>query len=327
MTDPSSGDPATGRPASSATGAAGPLPNFFIIGAAKSGTTSLYAYLRQHPDVCMPSVKEPRYFAYLDDPPRMVGPGDRESNEAAGVVYDAAAYRSLFEPCAGASAVGEASVNYLYSRTAPGRIAESVPEARLIAILRNPVDRAYSHYLHLVRSGREPIRDFAQALAAEPERRRQGWEWSWHYTKMGFYHEQLTRYLQYFDPDQLSVYLFDDFKSDPRSVATDLFQTLGVEDSFALDAVGKHRQTGTPRLEWFQRFLLNPDHPLRRASRSLVPERVRERLLTMLKNANLSKPEMSPAVRAELTTLYTDEIHRLEDLLDRDLSHWLRDAS
>jgi hypothetical protein len=300
------------------------LPNFLLIGAAKSGTTSLYHQLRQHPDVFMPAVKEPRFFAYVDDPPAMVGPGDRASNEAAGAVYAMEDYAALFAGTEDAAAVGEASVNYLYSETAPRRIRETIPDVQLIAVLRNPVERAYSHYLHLVRSGRETIRDVRQALAAEPERIRQGWEWSWHYTRMGLYHEQLSRYLQYFDRDQLSVYLFDDFRADNVAVAQDVYRTLGVDDAFVPATSAQHEKTGVPKLEWFQQFLLNPDNPLRRASRYLLPEEVREYGLRLLKNLNLTKPEMPPDVRAELATFFADDVHRLESLIDRDLSHWLR---
>ena len=299
------------------------LPNTFIIGAAKSGTTSLYDYLQQHPDVFMSPVKEPRYFAYVDDPPAMVGPGDRASNEAAGAVYTLSDYADLFVGTENASAVGEASVNYLYSETAPRRIHERLPDVHLIAILRNPIDRAFSHYLHLVRSGREEIRDFRQALAAEPERRRKGWEWSWHYTQMGRYHEQLKRYLQHFDRDQISVYLFDDFRADNVAVAQDIFGTLGVDDRFVPDTSARHEKTGVPKLERFQQFLLNPDHPLRRASRYVITEEVRERLLRLLKNLNLAKPDLPADVRAELADVFADDIRRLQSLLGRDLSHWL----
>ena len=304
------------------------LPNFLLIGAAKSGTTSLYHCLRQHPDVFMPEVKEPRFFAYVDDPPAMVGPGDQASNEAAGAVYRMQDYADLFEGTT-ESAVGEASVNYLYSETAPRRIHETIPDAHLIAVLRNPIERAYSHYLHLVRSGREELRDFQRALAAEPERRRLGWEWSWHYTQMGFYHAQLARYLQYFDRDQLSVYLFEEFRADPVAIAQDMYRVLGVDDHFVPDASAQHEKTGVPFLEWFQQFLLNPDHPLRRASRYVLTEPVRERLLTWMKNANLRKPPLSSDVRSELALLFADDVHRLENLLDRDLTHWLaaEDAS
>ena len=299
------------------------LPNFLLIGTAKAGTTSLYHYLRQHPEIYMPAVKEPRFFAYLDDPPAMTGPGDRASNEAAGAVYTMADYRALFDAVDGERAVGEASVNYLYSEPAPRRIHEHLPDVQLIAVLRNPIERAYSHYLHLLSSGREPLRDFDAALDAEADRRRQGWEWSWHYTRMGFYHEQLTRYLEYFDREQMAVYLFDDFTEDNVGVTQDIYCRLGVDDGVVPTRTLAHEKTGEPISKQFQRFLLNPDHPIRQAARYVVPETVRTQGVKLLKNLNLSKPPMEPSVRSDLADLYAEEVQRLETLLDRDLSHWL----
>ncbi len=299
------------------------LPNFLIIGAAKSGTTSLYHYLRQHPDVFMPTVKEPRFFAYVDDPPAMNGPGDARTNEAAGAVYTLDAYQRLFADAATESAVGEASPNYLYSSTAPPRIHEHIPNARLIAILRNPVTRAYSHFLHLVRSGREPLRDFEAALDAEPERIANGWEWSWHYRRMGFYGAQIARYLDHVDPEQLTVYLFEDFKADPVGLAQDIFRELGVDDAFVPDTSMRYEKSGVPKSDRFQQFLLDPDHWVRRLSRYVIPESVRERLLVRMKNVNLEKPPLEPAVRERLIAAYRDDILRLQDLVDRDLSAWL----
>jgi hypothetical protein len=299
------------------------LPTFLIIGAAKSGTTSLYHYLRQHPEVFMPAVKEPRYFAYADDPPAMEGPGDRASNEAAGAVYTWDAYRALFEDTDDAQVAGEASVNYLYSPSAPRRIAERLPDATLVAVLRNPVERAYSHFLHLVRSGREPLRDFTAALDAEDERRETGWEWSWHYAAMGHYAEQLERYLDRFDRDQLVLYRFEAFKDDPAGVTQDLYRRLGVDPSFEPDTSLAHAKTGVPKSSRFQQFLHNPDHPLRRWSRSILSEEVRFRILTMLKNLNLAKPPMPPAARRRLATRYRDDVRRLEEIMNEDLSDWL----
>jgi len=299
------------------------LPTFLLIGTAKAGTTSLYHYLRQHPDVFMPEVKEPRYFAYVDDPPAMVGPGDAASNQESGAVYTLDEYRALFPDSPEVSAVGEASVNYLYSETAPVRIHEQLPDVHLIAILRNPIDRAYSHYLHLLRAGREPLQDFRMALEAEEERRREGWEWSWHYTQMGFYHEQLSRYLEYFDREQLSIYLFDEFKDDNLGVTRDIYRTLGVDEAFQPSDSITHAKTGVPISDWFQSFILNPDHSLRRAARMVLPEPVRTRGMKVLQNLNLSKPSMAPAVRSMLAERFADDVHRLEALLDRDLSHWL----
>ncbi|MFO8099854.1 MAG: sulfotransferase [Salinibacter sp.] len=303
------------------------LPNFLLIGTAKAGTTSLYHYLRQHPDVYMPAVKEPRFFAYADAPPAMVGPGDREANEDSGAVYTLDAYRALFDGVTDEPAVGEASVNYLYSETAPRRIHQHVPNAHLIAILRNPIERAYSHYLHLLRAGREPLRDFEAALAAEPERRRKGWEWSWHYTNMGFYHAQLVRYLEYFDRDQLSVYLFEDFTEDNRAVVQDIYRGLGVDPTFAPRGTLAHAKTGVPISDRFQRFIRNSDHPVRRAARWVLPESLRTTGMKLLQNMNLSKPPMAPAVRERLRNRFEDDIRQLESLLDRDLSQWRAPAA
>lgn len=305
----------------------GRLPNFLIVGTAKAGTTSLYHYLRQHPDVFMPDVKEPRYFAYAEDPPPMNGPGDVRTNAAAGAVYTFAAYRRLFTAATAETAVGEASPNYLYSETAARRIHEHLGAGvRLIALLRDPVERAYSHFLHLVRSGREPLRDFAAALDAEPERIAAGWEWSWHYVQMGLYHAQLTRYLNYFERDRLTVYRFEDFAADPVALTQDVFRVLGVDDAFVPDTSLHFEKSGVPKSERFQRFLLNPDHWLRRLSRYVLPEAVRERILLRMKNVNLEKPPLSPEVRARLVDTYREDVLRLQALIGRDLSAWLAPA-
>jgi hypothetical protein len=301
----------------------GRLPNVLIIGAAKSGTTSLYHYLRQHPDVFMPAVKEPRYFAYIDDPPAMNGPGDERTNKAAGAVYTLDAYRQLFADATTETAVGEASPNYLYSATAPRRIHEHIPDARLIAVLRNPVERAYSHFLHLVRSGREPLRDFGAALDAEPDRIAAGWEWSWHYQRMGFYGAQIARYLEHVDREQLTVYLFEEFKADPIAVTQDIFRVLGVDDTFVPNTSMRYEKSGVPKSDRFQQFLLDPDHWIRRLSRYILPEAVRERLLIRMKNVNLEKPPLERAVRERLIAAYRDDVLHLQKLIDRDLSTWL----
>jgi len=297
------------------------LPNFLILGAAKSGTTSLYSYLRQHPDVFMPEIKEPRYFAYVGDPPAMNGPGDPQANEKA--VFSLDAYRALFEAVDGETAIGEASPNYLYSETAPEHIHDLLPKARFFVLLRNPVDRAYSHFLHLYRSGREPLESFSEALEAEEKRRKKGWEWSWHYREMGFYHRQLQRYLSIFDRDRVTVYLFEDFVEDPVSVTKDVYRRLGVDERFNPDTSLQHRSTGVPRSNRFQSFLHNSDHILRRLSRYVLPKSVRDRWLVRLKNANLHKPPLPKEVRGQLVQEFRTDVLKLQDLIGQDLSNWL----
>lgn len=299
------------------------LPNTFVIGAAKSGTTSLYNYLCQHPDVFMSSVKEPRFFAYAEDPPAMNGPGDKKSNREAGAVYTLDAYRALFAEATTESIVGEASPVYLYDEDAPRLLCEHCPEATLIAVLRNPIERAYSHYLHLFESGREPLNDFEDALDAEEERREAGWEWSWHYKRMGFYGKQFSRYLEYFDRDQLKVYRFERLTADAVRFAQTVFRALGIDESFVPDTSLRHRATGVPKLKWLHRFIGNPDHVLRRWSRSVLPKSLRDRIMLSVRNANLEKPPMSESARTRLSEIYREDVHRLEAMFDHSFSDWL----
>ncbi|MFB6230718.1 MAG: sulfotransferase [Salinibacter sp.] len=299
------------------------MPNTFVIGAAKSGTTSLYDYLRQHPDVFMSPVKEPCYFAYAENPPEMAGPGDEASNHESGVVYTLEDYRALFSGATTESVIGEASPVYLYDEDAPRLLHEQCPDASLIVVLRNPIVRAHSHYLQLVQSGREPLNDFEAALDAEDERVAAGWEWSWHYRRMGFYGKQLARYLEYFDREQLHVYRFEELTEDSVAFAQTAYRALGVDPSFEPDTGIRRRATGVPKLDWLHQFIGSPDHVLRRWSRLVLPETVRDRILMAVRNANLQKPPLPDAARARLAEVYRDDVHRLETLFDRSFSDWL----
>src|SRR5581483_6498173 len=148
-----------------------PLPSFLIIGAAKSGTSSVFAWLGQHPEIYTSPIKGPCFFAFDEGARvRVAGPGDQAVFDRH-VVTDPVAYRRLFDGVTPAHrAAGEASVLYLYAPAAAARIARTIPDVRLIAILRNPVERAFSSFQHLRRDGREPLADFAEALRAEDAR-------------------------------------------------------------------------------------------------------------------------------------------------------------
>src|SRR3954451_24911674 len=207
------------------------LPNFIILGAAKAGTTALYHYLKQHPQVGMSRIKETNYFALAGDPLDFRGPGDRDYIGRFSVTT-ADGYRRQFLGCEGAVAIGEASPLYLYSPKVPPRLKEAVPDAKLIAILRNPVDRAYSAFLHLVRDGRETVLDFGEALRLEESRIRDHWEHIWHYKNIGLYYQQLQRYFDLFDRGQIRVYLYYDFRTDPVGMLRDLFRFVGVDEGY-----------------------------------------------------------------------------------------------
>jgi hypothetical protein len=173
------------------------LPSFIIVGAAKAGTTAIYHYLRQHPQVYLTPLKETNYLALAGQKLEFCGPGDDDYVNRLSVT-DEDAYRAQFADVRDEIAVGEASPLYLYAPHAAERIRNVVPDAKIIIILRNPIDRAYSAFLHLVRDNRECHRDFALALSKERERIEAGWEHIWHYIAMGRYLEQVQRYFDAF---------------------------------------------------------------------------------------------------------------------------------
>jgi hypothetical protein len=297
------------------------LPNFLIIGAAKAGTTSLYHYLKQHPQVYLSPVKEPKFFALEGQDLAFGGPGGREIMRRSAVI-DLAAYQRLFAGVSKERAVGEASTLYLYSAEAPKRIKHYLPDAKLVAILRNPVERAYSNYLYMVRKGEEPLRDFREALRAEEKRVYDNWMPTWHYQRRGLYFAQLKRYYDLFDAAQIKVYLYEDLSTDAAGLLKDMFQFLDVDETFLPKMSTKYNISGIPKNKALHNFLLKP-HLIKSVLRPLLSVSWRKRLSTGLRNRNLVRPTLPEEVRKQLLEIYRDDILRLEVLLARDLSKWL----
>ena len=309
------------------------MPNFLIIGAAKSGTTAVWHYLKQHPEIYMSSTKHTRFFAFnVEDPsfqgpaPTMRGPAGK-NRSVPYAITDIEAYHALFDGATNEIAIGEASHSYLYQPQAAQRIRNYASEMKLIAILRNPAERAFSHYRQLVRDGREPIPDFAQALAEEEARIRDGWWPDFHYIQIGLYYGQLKRYFELFERDQLKIYLYEDLNSDPSGLSQDIFRFLGVDDSFIPQAAARYNASGTPK----SRFLHSVLQKLRRTmpiAERFLPEEQYRRLLRVgssLHNQNLTKARLSPEVcRRTIDEYFREDILKLEALIQRDLSAWLK---
>lgn len=296
------------------------LPNFLIIGAARSGTTALYEYLSQHPDVFMSEPKEPHYFALKGAPARFRGPGDRFSiNRVA--VTSPEAYEDLFSNAGDARAVGEASVSYLYSPLAAARIREELPDVRLICMLRNPAERAFSAYSFMRARMFEPEARFEDALADEDRRVADGWHHIWHYRRMGMYGEQLARYLDLFPRDQIRVYLYRDFRQDPAGIVADAFRFIGVDPAFKPTRTPRTVVSGEPRSRLLQAGMMAAwkIHPL---IRPLLPARFRKKVWRNLNQANLGRATVEPETAAALLETYEPDVTRLERLIDRDLSAW-----
>jgi hypothetical protein len=289
------------------------MPNFLIIGAMKSGTTALYYYLEQHPEIYMSPVKEPNFFS------------SQEQENAAGAVTHIGTYQHLFRGVSREKVIGEASHSYLYEPRAAAEIRRYVPEAKLIAILRNPIDRAYSHFLHMVRSGTEPLGDFAQALREDVvgirnERTFQD------YIGRGLYYNQLKRYFGTFPRQQVRVYLYEDMSGAPISTVQDAFQFLKVDDSFVPDVSLRRNVSGYPRYKTLD-GLLRSQSRIKHAAKIYLPARMRWRLSKAfddLKTRNLVEPPpVQSEVRRQLIRVYREDILKVQELIHRDLSAWL----
>jgi len=302
------------------------MPNFVIIGTAKAGTDALCGYLGQHPQLYVTPTKEPNFFiaeGQAEIPFR--GPGDRDVLRRLDMwVSTRERYESLFANANGATAIGEASTWYLYDERAPGQIRHHIPDAKLIAVLRHPAERAYSAFTMLQRDGRETTADFMQALAAEERRIRAGWEPMWHYRRMGFYQAQLARYLSVFRRDQIRIVLHEDLSERPAETVRGLFKFLEVDDRFEPDVTGRLNVSLVPVNGTYHRLVVGAS-ALKTVARTLLPARVRERVRGRLPASTLVKPKPMPEeARAMLVDGFRDDVLGLQVTLDRDLSGWLR---
>ncbi len=303
------------------------MPNFFIIGAAKSGTSALWHHLREHPQIYMSPRKQTRFFAFDVEDPNFHGPAPRDLQRPY-AINDLGDYLALFDGIGDETAVGEASWTYLYRQEAAGRISEYVPDARLIAILRNPADRAFSHYRQNLQAGREPLADFGRALEGEDARIRDDWWPEFHYVQMGLYRAQLQRYFDTFDRNQIRVYLHEDLSSDPFGLLRDAFAFLGVDETFTPQTAIRSNPSGAPKSKSLHRLLRRLESTRPRIER-FVPERTLRpmvRLSRHIKNRNVVQLALAPEDRRRVIDEYfREDLEGLQDLIQRDLSAWLGD--
>ena len=295
------------------------LPNFIVIGAAKAGTTSLHRYLGEHPEIFVPSRGEPSFFAHEGQALNFIGPGDDDWS----FVTDVREYRRLFVGAEGHAAVGEVSPRYLYFEQSCEKIKHYVPDARLIVILRHPVDRAYSHFLMNRDRQCEPEPDFRKAIEKEDERERLGWGWDWRYVGAGLYYEQLQRYYRLFNRDRIKVFLYDDFKNEPDKFFGDLFDFLGTDPSFRPDTTVRHREASLPRIPLLRNFLGRPNAVKSLAAR-VIPRPLFKGIKAEVASWNRIQPDpLFHGTRQEVFEHhFEDDCNKLEGLIGRDLSLW-----
>lgn len=297
------------------------LPNFLVIGAARSGTTSLYRYLAQHPDIFMSPRKEPSFFAYEGHPLDFCGPRDQELGAPAYAVTTRAEYEALFAGRTHEHAVGEASPFYLCTGGAADRIARLLPDCRLIAVLRDPSARAFSQYAMFVRDRRERLR-FRRALEACDARRRANWAPGWQYVELGFYARQLRRYYARFPAEQIKILFYEDLCRDPLALCREVFAFLGIDPGFTPDVTQRHNTSRIKRRRLAR--LLNRPHLGRTLARGVLPTAVRRAIRRRLERHLYYTLRLAPADRAMLVEIYREDILELQRMTGRDLSSWLR---
>ncbi len=296
------------------------LPNFIVIGASRSGTTSLHHYLGQHPDIFMCPRKSPNFFVADDPLPARERPIIRQM--ARQWVSSRESYEELFSGAGEETAVGEVSPLYLQSHAAPARIVETCPDVRLIAILRDPAERAWAHYMGRKRDGIETRESFEQVVEDElaeglPDQVAFG-----SYVGCSRYGHFLARYLDLFPRQRLEVFLFEDLRSSPRSLMSRIFSSLGVDPCHS-DTIRfrRHHRGGTIRGP-IRRTVWTRTVGLRTTLRPLLPNGVRH-LAAPLFLGNLDKPTLDPELRARIITALAADIELCQDLTSLDLTGWL----
>lgn len=296
------------------------LPNFLIIGAAKAGTTTLYHHLRQHPDVYMSPNKEPRFFAFEGMQ------FDRDDPVHRTTVTTLEEYRQLFDGVTHERAIGEASPSYLANAVAAERIQRYLPDVKLLAVLRNPVDRAHSHFLHAALHGYEPDAAAFDDLVLTAWRSSESEVRDRPFLRMGFYGRQLEPYLDRFPIERIRIDLFEDLHRDETAFAQSIYRFLGIDDAFQPEVGTRHAKTGVPTNPVLHRALRSTKQ-LAAWLRPILPESVRTALggvRTDLMHKNLKKPTMSEDTRSRLVDIYERDVLLLQDLIERDLSSWLQ---
>ncbi len=297
-------------------------PNFLVVGAGRAGTTGLVEGLRTHPRVFVTSPKEPHYFGLHDTRVQFQGPGDDATiNRVA--MTDRASYLTLYADTDGFLARGDGSVSTLYyAGHAVPEILDMNPQMRLVVMLREPVDRAYSSYLYMRGRGFEPCDRFSDALDDEERRRELNWHHLWHYTAMSRYADGLSRLQNSVGRDRVGVWFYDDLQARYAAVVSEVLRFLDVppDDAEAV-GVGRVNVSGTPRNALVHRAIpwLTRNEALRSTVKKMTSFEFRERL----RRSSLRPSSVPPEVREQVTGRFDEDLRRVGELVDGPVPDWL----
>lgn len=295
------------------------LPNFLIVGAAKSGTTSLHYYLQQHPDIYLPAPKELHYFAREHMLRLTGGPGDR--HVLSHVCQTKEEYESFYAKVTQQSAVGEISPSYLYSSEVSHQIKKELHDPKIIILLRNPIEKAFSQYMHLVRDNREML-GFYDGLMAERERIERGWAAIWRYAESSLYLSRVQTYLDVFGERNVRIFLYDDLVQSPERLVRELLEFIGVDPQRPIDFAKVHNRSGKPRFRFVSNLLTRPN-PLRDMAKRILPADTTYRLKLRLQDLNTgAKGTIDSRSRTYLKEFCAEDVQALQPIVGRPLN-WL----
>jgi hypothetical protein len=312
------------------------LPTFIVAGANKGGTTSIYHYLKQHPEIYLSPIKEPHYFSKdidinlfnkefaqnkLQDIENYVN-GDMALEYHAAFIRNWDHYCKLFKNVTTEKAIGELSTSYLYSKVAAAEIKNALGIIKIIICLRNPVDRAYSHYRMNLWTGNSNEFEFYKALQNDYNHKPKVWGNAHLYVEIGQYYQQVKRYLDGFGHENVRVYLTEDMKRDAKTVIKDLYKFIGVNENFNSDTSQNYNEVFSPKYKNFT-WLLNKSG-IRPLLKKLSPKFIKSIGVKLFYKSKSEKGEIDPAAKAFLLDKFNEDIQNLSKLLNKDLSVWLK---
>ncbi|MGY1691579.1 sulfotransferase [Geodermatophilus sp. SYSU D01105] len=307
----------------------GRLPQFVIAGAPKAGTTALHAALATHPGLYLSPVKEPKY--YLTDgrpPPRsgQRGPGDAHSAQE--WIWRRDRYLALFAAAPEDAVRGESTPFYLYDRAAQARLAADVPDVKVVVVVRDPVDRAWSNWVHLRADGLEPVADFLTAVRLEEQRIAEGWAPFWHYRGLGRYGEQLRDLYRHVPRERVFLLRYRQLVDTPRETLDRVSAFLGVEPGIAHTVAPenvKPHVADTPRYRALAR-VVRAGAALGAYAPPQVWRQVSRPLVAALHAGRAPRPAMPVEVRREVLAPLLDDIALLEELTGESFADWKGDT-
>lgn len=301
------------------------FPNLFIVGAAKGGTTTLHYALDHHPQVFMSKKKEPGYFAWPEEELHFIN-NAKLITEPRFLVNHLTEYLNLFKEGEEKLIRGESSTTYLFFYekviTNLKRIHPDPENIKIIICLRNPVDRAFSQYMHKMRDGAESL-TFEEALEKELWRKENNWHFDYQYVQRGLYFKQVKAYLDNFK--NVKIYLSEDLRHDPEGVVNSLEEFLGIE-KIQLDFSDALNVSGEAKIESLNKFLKR-ENAFKKFIGRLFPKSLRRKMRLKVQSTvykfNLEKKELPPETREQLKNIFRDDVLKLQTLIKRDLSSWL----